>query len=137
MSIALAAVLDLGVRLIDKFFPNPEEKAKAQLELLKMQQDGQLAELAATTQLATGQIEINKEEAKSDSIFKSGWRPFTGWTCGLGFFAKFIGGPLIYTVAQFWGKEITLPPIDLTEMLPLLVGMLGLGAYRSYEKVQK
>lgn len=115
--------------------PDPQAKAQAQLELLKLQQNGELAVLTADTELAKGQISINAEEAKSDSLFKSGWRPFVGWTCGLGFFAKFLGGPLLFVIAQFSGHPITLPPIDLAEMLPLLLGMLGLGAYRTYERV--
>ena len=130
-------LLSAGLSIIDKIIPDPAQKAEAQLKLLQLQQSGELKQLEAEVSLAQGQIKVNEVEAGSDSLFKSGWRPFVGWTCGLGFFAKFIGGPFLFVFAQFFGISIILPPIDLSEMLPLLIGMLGLGAYRTYEKTKK
>lgn len=132
----ITAVLDIGGKLIDKFFPDPTQKAQAQLELFKMQQSGELAQLTADTTLAKGQLEVNVEEAKSDNLFIAGWRPFIGWVCGVAFAAKYLGGPFVFVTAQFLDKTITLPPIDMTEMLPLLLGMLGLGAMRTTEKLK-
>lgn len=132
----ISILLNIGSKLIDNLFPDPAQKAAAQLELFKLQQSGMLAELAATTELAKGQQAVNLADAQSGNLFQSGWRPFVGWTCGMGFFAKFVGGPFLFTVAPFFGYAVVLPPIDLTEMLPLLVGMLGLGAYRTYEKTR-
>jgi len=131
-----AGIVELGLGLIDRIFPDKVKADEAKLKLLELQQTGALATLTAETQLALKQGDINVEEAKNTNIFVSGWRPFIGWTCGLGFFAKYLGGPFIFVVAQFTGHSIELPPIDVTEMLPLLGGMLGLGALRTYEKIK-
>ena len=85
----ISAVLEIGGKLIDKLIPDPVAKAQAQLELVKLQQSGELAVLTADTQLATGQLEVNKIEAASSNIFVSGWRPFIGWICGVGLGTQF------------------------------------------------
>lgn len=130
-------VLGLGTALIERIFPDKIKQDEAKLKLLELQQTGELAVLTATTQLALKQGDINVEEAKSESLFKSGWRPGLGWVCVCSFAAKYVGGPLLFVVAQYTGHLITLPPIDMTEMLPILIGMLGLGSLRTYEKVNK
>jgi hypothetical protein len=132
VNILLGPVMDI----INKVIPDPVAKAEAQLKVLQMQQAGELKQLEADVQMALGQVEINKIEAGSESLFKSGWRPAVGWTCALAFAAKFIGGPALFVLAQFIPdmKPIVLPPIDMTEMLPLLLGMLGLGTLRSWDK---
>ena len=87
--------------------------------------------------MAKGQVEINKEEAKSELIFKSGWRPFIGWTCGSAFAFNFLILPIATMVAAFYGIPfVGVTPIDLTTMLPVLLGMLGLGGMRTFEKVR-
>lgn len=128
-------VLGLGTALIERLWPDKAKQDEAKLKLLELQQTGVLAELQATTSLALKQGDINVEEAKSSNIFVSGWRPFVGWTCGLAFFAKFLGGPALFVLAQFTGHTVVLPPIDLMEMLPVLLGMLGLGGLRTYERI--
>lgn len=133
----IGEIFDFGTKLLDKLIPDPAQKAAAQIELAKLAQNGELEQLHADTDLIKGQQEINLEEAKSENLFKSGWRPFIGWTCGLGFFAKFLVGPFLFIVAQLVGFPLVLPPIDVSEMMPLLIGLLGLGAYRTYEKVKK
>lgn len=122
--------------IFDKIFPNPKDAADAKLRLMELSQQGQLAELNANTQLANGQNEINKVEAASNSIFVSGWRPAVGWTCTLAMFFKFIGGPILLMASQFVGVSIDLPPIETAELWPILLGMLGLGALRTVEKVK-
>lgn len=129
-------LLGLGTALIDRIFPDKAKADEAKLRLLEMQQTGELAVLQAETQLALKQGDINVEEAKSDSLFKSGWRPGLGWICVLAFGAKWLAGPFLFVLAQFTGHHIELPPIDMTEMLPILIGMLGLGGLRTYEKVK-
>lgn len=135
--LTISSIFSIGNKLIDRFFPDKAASDAAKLELLKMQQTGELAQLAADTSIATKQADINIEEAKSESLFVSGWRPFVGWVCGLSFAAKYIGGPALFVFAQFGGHPVVLPEIDMLEMMPLLFGMLGLGAYRTYEKVRK
>jgi hypothetical protein len=135
-SAVASGLLSLGASLIDRIFPDKTKADEAKLRLLELEQTGQLKLLEAETSLALKQGDINLEEAKSENIFKSGWRPAVGWTCTMAFFAKFLGGPFVFIVSQFTGHYIDLPPIDLTEMLPVLVAMLGLGAYRTYEKTR-
>jgi hypothetical protein len=124
----VSLLLEVGGKVIDRLFPDPAQKAAAQLELFKLQQTGELTQI-------TGQLAINQEEAKSASVFIAGWRPFIGWVCGTAFAINFVVGPLGVFVAAFLGKTIVFPTLALTEMMPVLLGMLGLGAYRTYEKV--
>jgi len=74
------------------------------------------------------QTRINAAEAKHPSIFIAGWRPAVGWVCVIGVFIQFIVYPLVKIVHS------SLAPIDMTQLIALLVSLLGLGAYRTYEK---
>jgi hypothetical protein len=129
-------IISVGMKLLDKVIPDPAAKAAAQLELMKLTQNGQLAELQAETTLATNQTDVNKVEASSTSLFVSGWRPFIGWVCGAACAWNWIGISLAKTVCAIAHYQIELAPASLTEMMPILLGMLGLGAYRTYEKTQ-
>jgi hypothetical protein len=122
--------------VLDRVLPDQKVATEAKLEMLKLAQSGELAQLNANLQLATGQIDVNKVEAANASLFVSGWRPFVGWTCGAAFAFKFIGGPAAFVIAQWIGHPITLPVFDFTEMSTILMGMLGLGAMRSVEKIK-
>ena len=135
--VTLTGIFSIGSKLIDRFFPDKAASDAAKLELLRMQQTGELAQLAADTSIATKQADINIEEAKNENLFVSGWRPGVGWTCALAFFFKYIGGPGLFVLAQFFDMKVVLPEIDVFEMMPILFGMLGLGAYRTYEKTNK
>ena len=85
-------------------------------------------------ELAKGQLEINKAEAQSRNIFVAGWRPFIGWTCGVAMAYNYVVHPImIFTLAQL-DYLVALPALDLGEMMPVLMGMLGLGGLRSFEK---
>lgn len=133
-------VYDAGMVLIDRFFPDKDkqaaERAAAELELLKMTQSERMADKANEVLLATAQIEVNKEEAKSDNVFVSGWRPFIGWTCGSAFAYAFLIGPIISQVSIAYGYSFPLPPIDMENMMYVLGGILGLGGLRTFEKVK-
>lgn len=129
-------IIAVGMKLLDKVIPDPAAKAAAQLELMKLTQNGQLAELQAETQLASNQSDVNKVEAGSTSLFVSGWRPFIGWVCGFACAWNWIGISLAKTICAVLHYTIDLQPASITEMLPILMGMLGLGAYRTYEKIQ-
>lgn len=133
--VVAAGLLEVGLSLVERIFPDKTKQEEAKLKLLELQQTGELAILQANTQLALKQGDVNVEEAKSDNLFKSGWRPAVGWSCALAFFAKYIGGPALFVLGQYTGHHIELPPIDMVEMMPLLFGLLGLGAYRTYERV--
>jgi len=91
---AVSAGLQIGGKLIDRLWPDPAQAAAAKLELLKMQQSGELAQLAADTDVIKGQIAVNQAEAANASIFVSGWRPAVGWMCAAGVGTQFLVGPL-------------------------------------------
>jgi hypothetical protein len=125
----ISAILSIGNTIIQKIFPDPAEAAKAQLALLKMQQDGELANIVAQT-------EINKIEAASGSIFVAGWRPFCGWVGGAGLAYAAIVEPLLRLIASLNGYTGEFPAIDTTITMQILFGLLGLGAMRSFDKVK-
>jgi hypothetical protein len=131
----LELLLGIGAKVIDRLFPDPAQKAQAQLELFKLQQSGELAELAASVQLATNQSNVNAEEAKSENLFKSGWRPFIGWVCGTGLAIQFIVSPILSWGSRLFNHPVDLPSLDLSVILTLLFGMLGLGVLRTHEKI--
>ena len=125
----ISAALDLGNTLISRIFPDPAQASQAKLELLKLQQSGDLATM-------TAQTDINKEEAKSSSLFVSGWRPAIGWVCALALAYQYLIRPLSGTVAGIAG--IVIPPLPGLDdnLWQLMMGMLGMGGLRTFEKVQ-
>ena len=131
----LTSALELGGKLIDKLIPDPTAKAQAQLALLKMKQDGDLAELTADTELAKAQVQVNLAEATSSSLFVSGGRPFIMWVCGVALANDFIARPFaMYISSVMHVAGANWPALDMTSLMPLLLGMLGIGAMRSYDK---
>jgi len=134
----VSAVLEVGSKLIDRLWPDPVKADAAKLELVKMQQNGELAKLASDTSLAQAQIAVNAEEAKSANWFTSGWRPACGWIGALGLGYAAILEPLIRFVAKVgFGYAGAFPVIDTSITMQILFGILGLGAYRTVEKVKK
>lgn len=132
----LGGLFDLANKVFDKIFPDPESKLRAQMEMFKLQQSGELAVLNAETQMAMGQLEINKVEAGSDSFFKSGWRPAVGWTCVFGLVYQFVFLPFATFFLEVNQVAAKLPSMNLDTLMTLLFGLLGLGAYRTVEKVK-
>lgn len=124
----VTAVLDIGGKLIDRLWPDPVQAANARLELFKLQTSGEL-------QLIAGQLEVNKEEAKNASIFVSGWRPFVGWIGGMGLAYVALVEPVSRFVATvIYNYTGAFPVIDTTITFQILLGMLGLGGMRTFEK---
>lgn len=132
----LTGIFDVGTKLIDRLFPNQADKDKAKLELLTLQQNGELRVLESEVQLALGQIAVNKAEAESTDPFRAGWRPFIGWVCGLGLAFQFVVRPLANWTIAIQGSTTFLPGLELETLMTLLFGMLGLGAYRTVEKTK-
>ena len=93
------------------------------------------AELIADINRA--QLEVNKVEAGHTSIFVSGWRPFTGWICATALGYHYVLQPLLTFILYSFGNEVSLPTFDMTTLTTVLLGMLGLGGMRSFEKVKK
>lgn len=129
-------ILGLGSKVIDRLWPDPAAAAAAKLELLKMQQSGELAQLTADTSLALEQIKVNAVEAQSPSLLVSGWRPMIGWICGAACGWNWIGLPIAKLGMEIAGHPLDISGANLSEMLPVLLGMLGLGALRTAEKVK-
>jgi len=126
--------LDFGGKLIDRLIPDPAQRQAAALELLRLQQSGELAQLTADTDLAKGQLGVNQVEATNPNFFVSGWRPFVGWICGLGLGYAFLIRPMASPWAQ---KNLGFPmeALDMGTLGTLLFGMLGLGGMRTVEKI--
>ena len=113
--------------LLDKFIEDKDQKAKLAHEVATMAQKH-------AQELAKGQLEVNKAEAQHKSIFVSGWRPAVGWCCVFGMMGNFMVIPFANFVLALLGIPVSVPLIDTATMMPVLMGMLGLGAMRTYEK---
>lgn len=131
----IAPVTKLATDIIDRVIPDPAQAAQAKIELLKMQNDGALKQLAADTQLAQGQIDVDKAEATSPNFMAANWRPFIGWVCGVALAAQFIVFPILAWATALLGKPVTPPTLDMGSLMTLLFGMLGLGYMRTQEKL--
>lgn len=110
---------------------SPEDAAALAALAAKYQSDVLAADVAAMQ----AQADTNKVEAANANIFVAGWRPFIGWVCGTGLLVQFLVGPLATWISGLAGKAIQFPQLDLGTLLTLLLGMLGLGAMRSYDKI--
>jgi hypothetical protein len=132
----LGGLFDLAGKVFDKIFPNPQQAAEAKLKLFEMQQAGELKVLEAETALAVGQMKINEIEAGSDSFFKSGWRPAVGWICVFGLFYQFVFLPFATFFLALYKVTAVMPAMDLNTLMTLLFGLLGLGGYRTIEKLK-
>jgi hypothetical protein len=116
--------------LLDKFIEDKDQKNALAHEIAT------LAQKEAHKNAAL-QLEVNKIEAAHASIFVSGWRPALGWVCTLGMFGNFITIPFSNFVLALIEVDVVIPLVPLETMMPVLMGMLGLGAMRSYEKTKQ
>lgn len=129
-AIAKAVIGDNIGKVIDRLVPDKAGQLEAKLELEKIV-------VEATNAAMVAQIEVNKVEASHPSLFVSGWRPATGWICGCALGYNFIVHPLLGYGLALFSPETPLPPsIDLGPLMTVLLGMLGLGGMRTYEKTQ-
>jgi len=115
--------------ILDKFIEDKDQKAQLAHEVATMAQ-------RHAQELAKAQLDVNKVEAAHNSLFVSGWRPAVGWCCVLGMAGNFILIPFTNFILALLAIQITIPLIELETMMPVLMGMLGLGAMRSYEKTK-
>ena len=124
MSIA-ETLTGVAGKVLDKFVQDKDLKAKLDHELNMAFHEANLA-----------QTEINKVEAASQSMFVAGWRPFVGWTCGVALMYHFLLLPLLHFILKASGVEVDLPEFDFSHLSTILMGMLGLGSLRTYEKLR-
>ena len=125
----VSAVLPAVTDIVGRFLPeDKEERAKAERAI-----KASLTEHLAKVDLA--QIDVNKEEAKGN-WFQSSWRPLTGWTCAASLAWTYLLQPMASFVLAQTGHLVDLPALDMSQMMPLLLGMLGLGSLRSWERTK-
>jgi len=114
--------------LLDKFVEDKDQKARLAHEIATMSE-------RHAQDLAIAQIEVNKAEAASGSIFKGGWRPAIGWVCASAFAYHFVLQPVIVFIVLSAGVDLPpLPEFDMASLMTVMMGMLGLGGLRTYEK---
>jgi hypothetical protein len=126
----VTSILNIGNSLIDRLIPDKTAAAAAKAQLVQMQIQGELDGMK-------GQIAVDQTEAGNQSTFVAGWRPFVGWCCGAAFAYVYILQPFMQflLVAFKVNFDISkMPSLDIADMMPVLLGMLGLGAMRSYDK---
>jgi len=116
--------------LLDKFIEDKDTKNALAHEIATMSE-------RHAQELAKGQLEVNKVEAASKSMFVAGWRPAVGWVTVIGMASNYILIPMGNFALAVAGSEITIPLLQMSEMMPVLLGMLGLGGMRTVEKIQK
>nr|BAR29250.1 Protein of unknown function (DUF3154) [uncultured Mediterranean phage uvMED]BAR29293.1 Protein of unknown function (DUF3154) [uncultured Mediterranean phage uvMED]BAR29350.1 Protein of unknown function (DUF3154) [uncultured Mediterranean phage uvMED]BAR29376.1 Protein of unknown function (DUF3154) [uncultured Mediterranean phage uvMED] len=121
----LEKLIDPISNILDKFVADKDLKQKLEHELKTELHRANMA-----------QIEVNKEEAKHRTVFVAGWRPFTGWVCATALAYHFIVEPVLVFFLSWYGIQIELPQFDMGSLLTVLMGMLGLGGLRTYEKKQ-
>ena len=121
----LEKLIDPISNILDKFVADKDLKQKLEHELKTELHRANMA-----------QIEVNKVEAQHRTVFVAGWRPFTGWVCATALAYHFIIEPVLVFFLSWYGVEIQLPQFDMGSLLTVLMGMLGLGGLRTYEKKQ-
>lgn len=116
--------------LLDKFIEDKDQKALLAHEVATMAQKH-------AQELTIAQIEVNKTEAQSRNIFVAGWRPFVGWTCGIALAWHFVGLPVtLFMTSMFQVETPPLPEFEMESLMTVLLGMLGLGGLRTFEKTK-
>jgi hypothetical protein len=118
--------------ILDKILPDKAQNDAAKAQLVQLQMQGELNAVAA-------QVQVNIAEAQSKSTFVAGWRPFVGWVCGIAFAYAFVLQPFLQFILVAFHVNFDvakLPVISMSEISPVLLGMLGLAAARTVEKVQ-
>ena len=120
------SVIGVAGKVLDKFVEDKDLKAKLEHEMKMQLHNANLA-----------QVEINKAEATHRSIFVAGWRPACGWICSIALLYHFVIQPIIVFVLSAAGYSYDLPSFDMSSLMTVLMGMLGLGGLRTFEKYKK
>ena len=123
--LGIGSVIESVGKVAEHFVTTDKEKMALEIEMRKLDQANDMAQLA-----------VNTEEAKSASVFVSGWRPAIGWTCGLGLLYVSLLLPIAQFAAKMYGYAGTFPEVDTTITMQVLFGMLGLSGMRTYEKTK-
>ncbi len=132
----VAGILKEAIPVIKNLIPDPIEQAKLTDLIQQRGHELEMQRLQAEMDSRRGQLEINRQEAAHRSVFVAGWRPAVGWVCVAAFAFTYVLRPMVlYGAALHGGYDLSdLPEIDISGMTPVLLGMLGLGGLRTYEK---
>lgn len=131
----ITAIFDLGQTAIKTIWPDANKRIEELRKLEELKQRGNIAELNSHVQLMLAQINVNLEQAKSKDWKVAGARPFIIWVCGIGLGFQYVIHPLFIWVWAFASMEgLPPPPLDMSVMMPLLFGLLGLSQMRSNDK---
>ena len=135
--LGIDSIAQLATDVIDKIWPSPEDESKrmeAKAKLLAAQQAGELKEIQLRFENASKQLDVNKEAVKSKFFWVSGARPYILWVCGTAFAWTYIGQPMAAFVVSITGHHVDLPQMDMGTLIPLMLGMLGLGGMDMHER---
>lgn len=137
----VSALFDVGKSVIERIWPDPVKQAEEIRKLEEMRQTGDLERMNAQVRLLTGQMAINAKEAEHKSVFVAGWRPWIGWVGGMSLAYQFLIYPLFLWLWALASLAFTIPegfeppPLPVADDLyTIVLGMLGIGAMRSYDK---
>lgn len=128
----VTAILNIGNTILDRVLPDKQQNDAAKAQLLTLQLSGDITQ-------ALSQNAVNQAEAANNSVFVAGWRPYVGWICGSAFAYAYIVQPFLQFILVACKVNLDLsklPVVSMAEISPVLLGMLGLGAMRSYDKTQ-
>ena len=119
------SIVGVAGKVLNKFVADKDLKVKLEHELKTAFHAANLA-----------QIDLNKQEAAHQSMFVAGGRPFVGWTCGIALAYHFLIAPLLSFVLVLYDINTPMPEFEFSQLSTILMGMLGLGGLRSYEKMK-
>jgi hypothetical protein len=123
MAFGIDDAIAAGLKVLDKFVPDPAAKAKAESELRD-----------ALLSWDKQQTDVNVIEAANANVFVSGWRPAIGWSCAFAFAFLYVVSPIISWGLLLFGKSVPLPSFNADALMSMTFGMLGLAGMRSWEK---
>ena len=123
MAFGIDDAIAAGLKVLDKFVPDPAAKAKAESELRD-----------ALLSWDKQQTDVNAIEAANSNVFVSGWRPAIGWSCAFAFAFLYVVSPIISWVLLLFGKNVPMPAFNADALMSMTFGMLGLAGMRSWEK---
>jgi hypothetical protein len=126
MAFGIDDAIAAGLKIVDKFVPDPAAKAKAEAELR--------ADLLASDR---AQMAVNEKEAQSSSLFVAGWRPMIGWVCALALAYQYLLVPILLWIGLVAGKPVAKPPVLDDTLWQLMFCMLGMGGLRTFEKMKR
>lgn len=127
--VALSPLISGIMGIINKVVADKDTQAQIEREIT-------MYTLTSDFQNAMAQVDLAKVDQASNSLWQAGWRPFVGWVCGISFCWHYVFVPIILFIGSAFGHQIPLPIFSAETMMTVLFGMLGLGGYRTYEKLQ-